>query len=74
MKLLFGFIAVVLAAIGVFAAGGALDIPTKLGIMASLDSTMRGASAVLAFAAIGLSLRLWLRVFEIETPSGLSKN
>lgn len=74
MKWLTGFFALILAAVGVFAAGGALDIPKHLGVMASLDSTMRGASAFLAISAIGLSLRLWLKAFGIETSTGLSEN
>lgn len=77
MKWLTGTIAVILAAVGVFAAGTALDIPAtfgpaNFGVIASLDSTTRTASALLAIAAIGLSLRLWLRVFGIETSTGLS--
>ncbi len=74
MKWLAGLTALILAAIGVFAAGGALDLPNQLGVVASLDSTTRTASAILAVATIGLSLRLWLRAFGIETSTGLSDN
>ena len=74
MKWLAGSLAITLAAIGVFAAGGALDLPANLGVMASLDSTLRTASAILAVGTIGLSLRIWLRIFGIETSTGLSDN
>lgn len=67
MKFLMILGALILTIIGVFAAGSALEFPRGTETLASLDSTTRTLAGVLALASIFLALRLWLRVFGIET-------
>lgn len=72
MKFLMALGAFALTVIGVFAAGGALEFPREVETLAALDPATRAFAGVLAIAAIGLALRLWLRVFGIEPGTGLS--